>query len=104
MPIAKEGLMVGDGERSVVADGVELVDGVGLVAVDVPVFDDSMADENVSVAVGDDVGVGVGMMVKLVIVDDDDEECGFVDGNLTVEVVIDDGDEDYDGLTIVYID
>ena len=89
--------MVGDGERPVPADVVEPVDGVGPVAVDVPMFDDSMANENVSMAVGGDVGVGVGMMVELVIVDDDDEECGFVDGNLTVELVIDDGD-------VVYID
>ena len=89
--------MVGDGERPVAADDVEPVDGVGPVVIDVPAFDDSMAGENVPVAVGGDVGVGVGMMVELVIVDDDDEECGFVDGNLTVELVIDDGD-------VVYID
>ena len=71
------------------------MDGVVPVVVDVPVFDDSMAGENVSVVVVV-VGGGIGMMVELMILDDD-EECGFVDGNLTVELVIDDGD-------VVYID
>ena len=95
--------MVGDGERPVAADDVEPVDGVGPVVIDVPAFDDSMAGENVPVAVGGDVDGGVGgggggggMMVEVMILDDD-EECGFVDGNLTVELVIDDGD-------VVYID
>ena len=104
MPVTKEGLMVGNGERLVATDDVEHVDGVGPVVVDVLVFDDSMAVENVSVAVGGGVVVGGGMMVELVILDDDDKECGFVDGNLIVDLVIDDGDDDYDGLTIVYID
>ena len=79
--------MVGNGERLVATDDVEHVDGVGPVVVDVPVFDDSMAGENVPVAVG-------GMMVELMNLDDV-EECGFVDGNLTVELVIDDGDVVY---------
>ena len=92
--------MVGDGERPVAVDDVEPVDGVGVIVVDVLAFDDTMAGENVPVAVGGDVvggvGGGGGMMVELMILDDV-EECGFVDGNLTVELVIDDGD-------VVYID
>ena len=88
--------MVGNGERLVATDDVEHVDGVGPVVVDVLVFDDSMAVENVSVAVGGGVVVGGGMMVELMNLDDV-EECGFVDGNLIVELVIDDGD-------VVYID
>ena len=96
--------MVGNGERPVAADDVEPMDGIGPVTIDVPTFDDSMVAENVSVAIGGDVGGGGGMMEELVILDDDDEECGFVYGNLTMKLVIDDGDDDYDGLTIVYID